>query len=111
MPTAISHWIIFIPYTGITIVLVAAVLLPHIFFHRFFSNVKQSILNAYQRDISVAPAQNQENILHRILLLLEKGEIEKLKTWLLDIKTAGEILLAVMVHVGLVEVLGVFIHR
>jgi hypothetical protein len=107
----VPQWITFIPYTGIAIVLVAAVLLPHIFFHRFFSNVKQSLLDDFQRDISVAPVQNQENILHKILLLLEKGEVEKLKTWLLDVKTAGEILLAALMHIGLVEILSVLIQR
>ena len=107
---AAAHWVIFIPYTGIAIVLVSAVLLPHHFFHKLFSNMKHSVLEGLQKELSQSTTEKDKNILKRILLLLEKGEIEKLKAWLLDVKTLGEIVVVVLLHVGLVEVISVLIH-
>jgi hypothetical protein len=103
--SAAAHWVTFIPYVSIAIVLVAAILLPHIFFHRLFSKVKDSLLGGFQRETPQASMRQDKDILSKILLLLEKGETEKLKTWLLDEKIVGEILIVASILVGLVELL------
>ena len=52
-----------------------------------------------------------KSILRKILLLLEKGEAERVKTWLLDVKIVGEILVVAAIHVGLVELLTTVMHH
>jgi hypothetical protein len=109
-PAAAGHWSLFIPYTSIAIVLVSAVLLPHYFFHELFSNAKDCRLEELGKKISQAPPETEKGVLGRILLLLEKGELERLSTWLLDVKTVGEVLVVALMHVILVEALTILIH-
>lgn len=106
-----TRWSIFIPYTSIVIVLVSAILLPHYFFHRLFSDTKENLYTDLQEKISEVTTKEGNNISREILLLLEKGEIEKLKTWLIDVKFIGEILTVAIVHAIIVEVLTIFILR
>jgi hypothetical protein len=105
-----AYWVTFIPYTGITIVLVAVVLLPHLLFHRLFSRNKQVLLGDIEEEVRRSRTEGRKNTLKRVLLLLEKGETEKLKTWLLDVKTYAEIVFVLLLHVGLVELLSVVLH-
>jgi len=105
-----TRWTMFIPYAGIAIVLVSAILLPHYFFHELFSDTKDGLLRDYQRRITQLSLRENEGISQRILLLLEKGEAEKLKTWLLDVNIVGEILVVALMHVIVVEVLTTLIH-
>lgn len=109
-PTDAAHWSLFIPYTSIAIVLVSAVLLPHVFFQKLFSNAKDSRLDELGKEISQTSRDTDKSILRRILLLLEKGEVERFEIWLLDVKVVGEVLVAALMHVILVEVLTVLIH-
>jgi len=109
-PTAVTHWSIFIPYASIAIVLVSAVLLPHYFFHRLFSKAKNDRLDEYETKISQISKTTHESISKRILLLLEREEVEKLKTWLIDVKILGEILIVALIHVTLVEIIARIIH-
>lgn len=102
-------WIYF-AYAAIAIVLIPTVLLPHYFFHKLFSNMKGSSLKEYRREISETAVQKEKDIPKRLLLLLEEGRIEKMKTWLIDVKTLGEILIIALMHVSLVEVLTTFMH-
>lgn len=110
-PAAAAHWVVFIPYTGIAIVLISAILLPHYFFHRLFSKTKKGLLGDIEVMNSQATTHDDKTVLNRILFLLEKGEVEKLKTWLLDVKTVGEIAAVVLIHVALVEALSMLMHR
>jgi len=110
MPTGTPHWWIFIPYTGVAIVLVSTVLSPHLFFHKLFSNLKESRIEDLQRELSQTSTATNRGLSRRILLLLEKNEAEKLKTWLIDIKILGEILGVTMLHVILVEAITTLIH-
>lgn len=50
------------------------------------------------------------DILGRILLLLEKGEAERSETLLLDVMVVGQILVAASMHIILAEVLTVLMH-
>jgi len=109
-PAAAGHWSLFIPYTSIAIVLVSAVLLPHYFFHELFPNAKDCRLEELGSKISQAPPETEKGILGRILLLLEKGELERLSTWLLDVKIVGEVLVVALMHVILVEALTMLIR-
>jgi hypothetical protein len=106
-----TRWSIFIPYTGIAIVLVSAILLPHYFFHRLFSDAKEDLIEGFQEKISNISTNEEKDVSMKILLLIEKGEVEKLKTWLIDMKFFIEALAVATVHVVTVEVLTVFILR
>lgn len=109
-PPLVAHWSIFIPYTGTAIVLVSAILLPHYYFHRLFSNEKKTVLDDFRMKLHKYSMKDDEDINKRILLLLEKGEAEKLKTWLVDVEIVGEILVVALMHVLVVEVLTALIQ-
>lgn len=108
--TDATNWSLFIPYTSIAIVLVSAVLLPHYFFHRLFSNVKEDRLEELEKEITQTSADTDKGILRRILLLFEKGEVEKLETWLLDVEVLGEVIVVAFMRVILVEALTFLLH-
>ena len=109
-PTSIIYWSVFVPYTGTAIVLIAAILLPHYYFHRFFANIKKTVLYDLGKELQKYSMKDDVNINKRILILLEKGEADRLKTWLVDVKTIGEILVVAVMHVLVVEALTALIH-
>jgi len=100
-----APWSHFIPYTGIAIVFVSAVLFPHYFFHELFSNAKDRRLDELGKEITQTSLGDDKSILRKILLLFERGEVEKLETWLIDIKILGEVLVVALMHIILVEAL------
>lgn len=109
--TAITSVLFAIPYVGPTIVLLSAVLFPHYYFHKLFSETKKNHLRHFREEISkVSSLGGLENLVRRINLLLDKGEVEKMKTWLIDVKVLGEILIVALMHVILVEALTTIVH-
>ncbi|MGB6680623.1 MAG: hypothetical protein WBF08_04780 [Candidatus Bathyarchaeia archaeon] len=98
-------------YAAIAIVLIPTVLLPHYYFHKLFSNVKKSQIDVYRRELFEVSAQREKDIPRRTLLLLEVLNSEQMKTWLIDVKTLGEILLVALMHVSFVEVLATLINH
>ncbi len=90
--------------------IIAAIILPHYFFHKLFSRIKNMRVKDFQSKVSQISIDDDKNISKRILLLLEKGEVEKLKTWLMDIKVLGEVLVVALLHVVLLEVLTALAH-
>ena len=110
-PTTIASILSAIPYVGPTIILLSAVLFPHYYFHKLFSESKKNYLNHFRVEISkISPSGGAEDLIRRINLLLDKGEVEKKKTWLIDIKILGEILIVALMHVILVEAVTTLIH-
>jgi len=108
--TDVTNWIIYIPYTGVAIVLVSTIIFPHYRFHQLFSNARGSHLKDIRKKLSQISSVKFENAIRRILLLLEEARAEKKKTWLIDVKVLGEILIVASMHVILVEVVTIFIH-
>lgn len=108
--TDVTNWIIYIPYTGVTIVLVSTIIFPHYRFHQLFSNARESHLKDIRRQLSQISSRKVEDAIKRIILLLEEARAEKKKTWLIDVKVLGEILIVALMHVILVEAVTTFIH-
>ena len=102
---------IYSAYVPIVIVLIPTVVLPHYFFHKLFSNVKKNQIEVYRKKLLEVSTQREKDIPRRILLLLEEGKIERMKTWLIDVKTLGEILLVALMHVSFVEILTILINH
>ena len=48
--------------------------------------------------------------MRRLLILFERDRTEKMKTWLLDVKILGEVLIVALMQVILVEVLITIMH-
>lgn len=110
-PETAAHWFIFrIPYIGPAIVLLSAILLPHLHFNRLFSKLKKDRLRKLQEKLSQTPERRMGDVVRRMYLLLQKGEVEKMKTWLVDVKMLGEILIVALMHVILIEALTTIIH-
>lgn len=116
-PTTIVSVLSAIPYIGPTIVLLSAVLFPHYYFHKLFSKIKEKRLNDLRREITKIQNLKKKDklneilcVLRKLILLFERGEVEKLKTWLIDIKILGEILVVALMHVILVKVLTTIVH-
>lgn len=110
-PELTSHWLIYFPYAGIATVLISVVLFPHYYLHTLFSRMKSEYLKDIQRHISRIQDQKMINKMDKILLLFEKSEIEKMKTWLIDIKIFGEIVIIAIIHVILIEILTNILHH
>ncbi len=108
--TGTPDWGLLPTDASIVILLASTIVFPHYYFHSLFSRTKDSILVDFQRELSQTPSETDKDISKRILLLLEKGEAEKLETWLIDVKVLGEILVVVLMEMILAEALTTFIH-
>ena len=109
-PSVEAHWSNYVPYFNVTIILVSVVLFPHYYFHKLFSRAKSGLLKDLRRELLKISTQRENEKISKILLLLEKGDVEKMKTWLIDVKVLGEVLIVALMHVFLVEALTIFMH-
>jgi len=104
-----TAWI-YVPYAAIAIVLIPTVLLPHYYFHKLFSKVKENRLKDFRNELLKFSTCRKKDIPRRTLLLLEVLNTEQMKTWLIDVRTLVEILIVALMHVSLVEVVATLIH-
>jgi hypothetical protein len=97
-------------YAVIAIVLIPTVLLPHYYFHKLFSKVKENRLKDFRNELLKFSTRRKKDIPRRTLLLLEALNTEQMKTMLIDVRTLAEILIVALMHVSLVEVVATLIH-
>lgn len=109
-PTMEQTPFIFFPYTSMAIILVPTILFPHYFFHKLFSRIKQRRLKELQKKLKKIENSEKNDKISEILLLLRKNEVEKMKTWLLDVKILGEVIIVALMHVILIEALTTIMH-
>lgn len=109
-PTLEQTPFIYFPYTSMAVILVPTILFPHYFFHKLFSRTKQKHLKELQKKLSKIKNSKKNDKISEILLLLRKGEVEKMKTWLLDVKILGEVIIVALMHVILIEALTTIMH-
>ncbi|WP_455368069.1 hypothetical protein [[Eubacterium] cellulosolvens] len=102
--------LIYVAYAAIAIVLIPTVLLPHYYFHELFSKMKENRLKDFRNELLKFSTRRKKDIPRRTLLLLEVLNAEQVKTWLIDVKTLGEILIIALMHVSLVEALATIMH-
>ncbi len=100
--------LVYIPYASIVIILVPTFVFPHYYFHKLFHKLKEDRLKEF-RELSKAPVIREEDKINKILLFLEKREVEKADTWLFDPKVLVEVLVVALMHVILVEILTILI--
>ncbi|MCW4031941.1 MAG: hypothetical protein NWF08_00930 [Candidatus Bathyarchaeota archaeon] len=100
----------YVPYVAIVIVLIPTVLLPHYYFHKLFSKVKENRLKDFRNELLKFSTRRKKDIPRRTLLLLEALNTEQMKTMLIDVRTLVEILIVALMHVSLVEVVATLIH-
>jgi hypothetical protein len=101
---------IFFPYASMIIILVPTILFPHYFFYKLFSRTKQRCLKELQKKITKIENSEKNDKISEILLLLRKNEVEKMKTWLFDMKILGEVIIVALMHVILIEALTTIMH-
>ncbi len=109
-PTLRETPAIYVPYISIAVILVPTILFPHYFFHKLFSRVKEKRLKELRREIIKIKNLKKKDKLNEILFFLRKGEVEKMKTWLLDVKILGEVIVVALMHVILIEALTTIMH-
>jgi hypothetical protein len=109
-PTLRGTSYIYAPYFSMAVILIPTIVFPHYFFHKLFSRVKENRLRAFESDLVKLQNQKKDETMREILLLLRKGEVEKMKTWLFDVKILVEIIIVALMHVILIEVLTTIIH-
>jgi len=109
-PTLEQTPLIYFPYTSMAVILVPTILFPHHFFHRFFYRIREKRLREFRSELVKIQNLKKNDKMSEILLLLRKGEVEKMKTWLLDVKILGEVIAVALMHVILIEVLTTIIH-
>lgn len=110
VPTLEQTATFIIAYASITLILIPTILFPHYFFHKLFSRMRSSRLKGFRRELLKIHGKGEKDSIRKIRLLLEKWEMERMKTWLIDVKVLGEILVIALMHVILIEVLTTFIH-
>jgi hypothetical protein len=109
-PTLEQTPLILFPYASMAVILIPTILFPHYFFHKLFSITKQKRIKELQKKLSKIKDSEKNDKISEILLLLKKSEVEKMKTWLLDVKILGEVIIVALMHVILIEVLTTIVH-
>lgn len=97
-------------YSVMAIALAAVALVPHHHFHRFFSQIRDARIETLEEEAALTEEETERGMMRRILILLEKGDAEKLSPWLLDVKVVVELVLVAFMHVALVEILTLILH-